>query len=297
MTQNIKVALIGLDTSHTIEFAKRMQAPDCPADQHVPGLRAVTCLRFATPFQNEAGLNARQKQLEGWGITVTTDFAEAVADCDAVMIEINDPARHLEYFTYCADLGKRIFLDKPLANTIANGRQIAKLAAAGAVPVFSSSSLRFVPQLQQACATLPAPVFTTVYGPLGQAPAGSSLVWYGVHAFEMLERAMGRGAQSVVVQKDDAGVTAIVHYPNRRRGIVELSDGAWVYGGCLRDKQQAVPFVADAGRLNTDLLVQVTEFFRGGPAPVALTDTLEVMALLDATQRAYEGERIEPVTP
>lgn len=30
------------------------------------------------------------------------------------MMEINDPSLHLEYFKKCADLGKPIFLDKPL---------------------------------------------------------------------------------------------------------------------------------------------------------------------------------------
>ncbi len=79
MSHEIKVALIGLDTSHTIEFVNRMQGPECAVDQRVSGLRAVNCLRFGTPFQNEEGLNNRQKQLESWGIKVTTKFEEAVA--------------------------------------------------------------------------------------------------------------------------------------------------------------------------------------------------------------------------
>jgi len=37
----------------------------------------------------------------------------------------------------------------------------------------------------------------------------------------------------------------------------------------------------------------VADFFRGGPAPVAMEDTLEVMALLDAAERSYQSGREE----
>ncbi len=293
--KEIKVGLIGLDTSHTVEFAKRMQAPDCPPDQKVCGMRATACLRFPTPFQSEEGLNARQKMLEGWGIKVTMDFDEAVADCDAVMLEINDPSLHLEYFTRCAKLGRRMFLDKPLADTVENGKKICELAREKGLAVFSASSLRFVPQLRKACEEMASPLFTSVYGPLGKAPAGSSVVWYGVHAFEMLQRAMGRGAQSVFVKKDGGGVTAVVRYAGNRRGLVELSDDAWIYGGCLRDKQKAVPFVVETGRIYSDLLIRIGEFFRGAQTPVSMEDTLEVTAMLDAARRSHDGGADESV--
>ncbi len=287
----IRVALIGLDTSHTVEFARRMQASDCPPGQRVVGMRAVTCLRFATPFQNEDGLDQRQAMLEEWGVKVTTDFEEAVAGCDALMIEINDPALHLEYFARCATLDKPIFLDKPLADTLENGRQIAALARSHGVPVFSASSLRFVPQLREACAQMAAPRYAALFGPLGQAPSGSAVVWYGVHTFEMLQRAMGRGAQSVFTKRDAAGVTAIVNYDEGRRGVVELCDGASVYGGCLRDQRRAVPFVVDMERAYADLLIRVEEFFRTGRPAVEMEDTLEVMALQGAAQRALDSGR------
>jgi predicted dehydrogenase len=295
MNNEIKVAIIGLDTSHSIEFAKRMQDPECPADQKVTGLKPVSCLRFPTPFQNEDGLNARQKQLEAWGIKVTTKFEEAVAGCDALMLEINDPAFHWEYFPKCAALGKRMFLDKPLADTIENGKKIFDLAKSKDVKVFSSSSLRFIPNFLEACAQMPAPRFAHAYGPLGKAPAGSGLVWYGVHSFELLQRAMGRGARSVTAKKDGPGVTAIVQYPDNRRGIVELSEGAWVWGGELRTLDKSVPFVVNMDNAYRDLLREVEKFFRTGVSPVDLADTLEVMALLDAARKSYDSGKEEPV--
>jgi predicted dehydrogenase len=291
----IRVALIGLDTSHAIEFARRLQAPDCDDDQRVSGLAVVSCLRFATPFQSEAGLDERQAMLEGWGIKVTTDFDEAVGNCDALIVTINDPSFHQEYFARSAGLGKPIFLDKPLAGNLASGRAIVELAEVRNIPFFSASSLRFVPQLEEACRQMPTPQFVHVFGPLGQAPSGSSIVWYGVHSFEMLQRALGSGAQSVRVFKDENGVTAIVSYADNRRSVVELNNGAYVYGGSLRDPKRAVPFVADMTYAYRDLLLLIEAFFRTGQAPLSPQDTLEIMALLDATEHALQSGREEMI--
>jgi len=239
-------------------------------------------------------LNERQRQLEAWGVKVTTSFAEAVADCDAIMIEINDPSFHWEYFQKCSGLAKPIFLDKPLADSMAVGQQIHRLAKEKGCPLFSCSSLRFSPQLIQACQRAPQPLFASVYGALGQAPAGSSIVWYGVHALEMLNRAMGRGAESVLVKKGGAGCVAIVQYPDQRRGVVELTSALWEYGGVLRQKEVTAFYTVDMGTVYSDLLRQIVAFFRDPQTPpVAMEDTLEVMALLDATQRAYDSGREE----
>jgi predicted dehydrogenase len=295
MPKEIKVALIGLDTSHTIEFARRIQAPDCPADQKVKGLSVSGCMRFSTPFQSEDGLNARQKTLEGWGIKVTTDFDAAVKGCDAIMLEINDPAYHLEYFKKCAALGKTVFLDKPLADNIENGLEIVRLAVENKVKLISASSLRFDANLINACAEMPKPALVSVYGPLGIAPSGSSIVWYGVHAFEMLEKAIGKGSASVTVRADGAGVVAIVDYPDRKRGVVELTKGAWIYGGTLRDSKAAISYSVASGNLYVNIMREVEKFFRTGEASFSIEDAVEVMAMLDAAERSLKSGKTETV--
>ncbi len=293
MNSDLKVSIIGLDTSHTIEFTKRLQAPDCPADQHVSGMRVVNCLRFPTPFQSEAGMDKRQNQLESWGVKVVTDFDEAVAGCDVIMIEINDPAYHLEYFKKCAQLGKSIFLDKPLADTTENGAVICKLAEEKGIKLFSSSPLRFSAELAKASETIPNTQFASIYGAIGDAPAGSSIVWYGVHAFEMLQAVMGRGATGVFVRNDAAGAIAIVEYGDGRRGVVELTTEMYFYGGCLRDAEKGVTFEVDFGAVYTSELKEIVEFFKSGKSPVGIADTMEVMALLCAADRSSKSGRLE----
>ena len=286
MPEDVRIGLISLDTSHSVEFSRRLHAPDCPPDQQVSGARVVAAYRQPSAFMPEAGQDERQQQLEAWGLRVTRDFDEAVADCDALLLELNDPADHLEMFRRCAELGLPLFLDKPLADTAAHGRAILALGAERGIRWCSCSSLRLVPELAAARELVPEPQHTTVYGPLGQAAAGSSIIWYGVHAVEMLQRAMGVGATAVFARRDGAGVVAIVDYPDGRRGVVELTEGAWIYGGSLRTSEAAAPFASAAARLYSDLLEGLVAFFRGEPAPASPEDALEVLALLEAAERS-----------
>ena len=287
MRNDIQVALIGLDTSHAVEFSRRLQAPDCPSFQKVNGLRVTACLRFSTPFTNPDTLAERTAQLEDWGIKVTDDFDTAVSECDAIIISINDPARHLEYFERCASLGKPIFLDKPLADTVASAKKIAEIAEINNTLFFSASSLRFAPALVSAGTAVGVPELVTVYGPLGAASAGSSVVWYGVHAFEMLEALLGTGASELRTLRDSRGAVVHITYEDGRRGIVELSDGLYQYGGTVRDESIAVPFVIQMP-VYTQQLKVIADFFRGGPLPLTADHSLEIMKLLEGAQRSFD---------
>ena len=296
MTKTSKVAIIGLDTSHAVEFPKLMQDPAVPAENRVPELKTTRCLRFETPFQNREGLNKRTQYLESIGVQVTEDFDTAVADCDAILIEINDPSLHLKYFERCAALGKPVFLDKPFADTFENAMKIMEIAETHGTRFFTSSALRFDFDFAAGLAEKTEPEAVTIWGPVGKAPAGSSLVWYGVHAFEMLQRAMGRGAITVRACGDRRGYVCHVVYADGRRGVVELTENVYRYGALIRDhksKEQLIPLTGKVP-FYAMLLREIVRFLDGAQ-PVELADSLEVMAMLSAADRSIVTGCAEPV--
>lgn len=294
--KKIKAAIIGLDTSHSIQFSMRAQAPDCEPDQKVEGLEIISCMRFETPFQDKNGLDERSAQLEEWGVKVYEDFDKTVEGAEALLLEVNDPTLHVEYFEKAAKLGLPVFLDKPLADTMDNGLEIARIAKEYNVRMFSASSLRFIGNMEETVNKFNDIQCASVFGPLGIAPAGESVVWYGVHAFEILERAMGRGAKAVTAVKDEKGVVAVVHYKDGRRGVVELAEGAFVYGGNVRTDSDKDVFICDMKYAYKGLLERIVSFFNGGPAPVEFEDTLEIMNLLDTTVRSMKSGKTEKLT-
>lgn len=296
MSKTSKVAIIGLDTSHAVEFPKLMQDPETGESSRIPELKATRCLSFETPFQNREGLARRRQYLERIGVQVTENFETAVADCDAVLIEINDPSRHLEYFEKCAALGKPIFLDKPFADTFDNAMKIMEIAEKHHVRFFTASALRFDFEFTEGLSKGVAPEAVTVWGPVGAAPAGSSVVWYGVHTFEMLQRAMGRGAVSVKVCEDRRGYVCHVIYADGRRGVVELTKGIYRYGALIRDHKAAEQLIQVTGKVPfyAMLLREIVRFL-DGEQPVAPADSVEVMAMLSAADRSLVTGNAEPV--
>lgn len=292
----IKVAIIGLDTSHCVTFPKLMQAPDCPKNIHVRGLKTISCLRFETPYQNKEGLDERQQQLEKWGVKVTENIDEALAGCDAIMLEINDGSFHLEYFKKVAALGKPVFLDKPLAMTLADGRAIINIMRQHGTKVWSGSSVPFCPPLEKTIAKAGKIQRAHVFGKFGRAPAGDSLIWYGVHSFETLQRIMGRGAVKVNAIESPTSMSAIIEFKDGREGVVELTP-IWAFGGVIfgtvNDQEQAIPFVLNSTHSHYNSLRLIKSFFKGGEPPVDMETTFEGLAMMCAARESIT--RKEPV--
>lgn len=283
-----KLAIIGLDSSHSVVFTELIQGKSKITEK----LRVVSCMRFPSAFQSEPDQDIRQEKLETLGVKVTHSFTEAFEEADGVMLEVNDPALHWEYFKPVAELGLPVFLDKPLADNLDNGRRIYALAQAKKLRVWSSSSLRFSPEVTGCAAQVSAPRFCNVFGPLGKAVTGSSLIWYGIHSFEMLMTLMGRGAQSVFARQDASGIVTIVNYAGERRGVVECNAGAFKYGGRAQNEELVVPYVT-TGSPYPHLITALERFFIEGDIPVALEDSLEIQAILEAAEKSLESGKPE----
>jgi predicted dehydrogenase len=112
----MRVGVIGYDTSHVPAFVKVLNDPADP--WHVPGAK-VTC-GYAS-FSPD--LEASTSRVEGFKRDVTTkygielvDSVEAlVARVDAVLLESVDGRRHLAEARPVIAAGKPVFIDKPLA--------------------------------------------------------------------------------------------------------------------------------------------------------------------------------------
>jgi hypothetical protein len=268
-----------------------------PNHRVVAGIRAVKALRFPSAFQSEEGQDRRQEELASLGVQMATSMEEAVAGVDAIFLEINDPSLHLPYYEQAVRFGLPIFIDKPLAATTAEGRRIRELADKNGVPTWSASSLRFIPMLAEARKAIPTPLLTQTFGALGKAAAGSDLVWYGVHAVEMLVAALGCGACSLRALPDKHGVTLLIEYPDNRRGLVECLRGTHAYGGRLQTKEKVAFFSASVGSPYAALMTALRDFVVVGKAPVPLTEAQEVLAILVAGERALATGGAVAVTP
>lgn len=286
-----KIAMIGLDTSHTVEFTKLIQSTE-PDKKIIDGMRVINAFRFPSAFQAEEGQDERQAMLEELGVTIMPSIEATVEGVDAIFLEINDPALHLQYFEKVAGFGLPVFIDKPLAANVTEGLRIQELTEKNNIPVWSASSLRFIPMLVEAQKTVINPIAGHTFGALGKAAAGSDLVWYGVHAVEMLIAGLGTGATSVQAIDDARGITLIIQYADGRRGIVECLRGLYKYGGRLQSEKEMAFFDSGTGSPYLALMTALHEFVNG-TIPVPLSEAHEILAILEAGERSLASGKTE----
>ena len=95
--------------------------------------------------------------------------------------------------------GKRVFIDKPVAGTLADAIRIDRLAAKHKAAWFSSSSFRYSPSIRglRGDPKLGDVVGCDAYGPCPTEEHHPDLFWYGVHGVESLYTVMGTGCVSV----------------------------------------------------------------------------------------------------
>src|SRR5262249_17819967 len=111
-----------------------------------------------------------------------------------------DGRPHLEQATPVLKAGKPVFIDKPVAGSLADALRIYDLARSTKTPCFSSSSLRFAAGVQEMRNNpkVGEGLGCDAYGPCSLEPNHPDLFWYGVHGVEILFTIMGTGCESVV---------------------------------------------------------------------------------------------------
>ena len=115
---------------------------------------------------------------------------------DGILLESVDGRIHLEHAKQVIAARKPMFIDKPLAATLEDAREIARLAAEAGVPWFSSSGTRFGGAAR-------AMKFADTIGAETWAQAALEpvfpldLAWYVIHPIEALYTLMGPGCEEV----------------------------------------------------------------------------------------------------
>ena len=111
----------------------------------------------------------------------------------------------------------------------------------------------------------------------------------------MLVALMGRGARSVFARNDEAGAVATVSYGNNKRGLIELNNGFYRYGGHLITPKNSFQFNSEGEFHYKNLMEQILDFLHNGTIPVELEETLEVLAILEAMENSIASGKEEVI--
>jgi predicted dehydrogenase len=290
-----RVGIIGLDTSHSVAFTKLLNAPDAGAD--LGGYRVVAAYPKGSPdiessVSRVPGYTAEVQQL---GVQIVDSIPDLLKKVDVVLLETNDGRPHPEQAMLVLKAGKRLFIDKPVAASLAEVIAIYEAAQRYKVPVFSSSSLRYMASAQAVAGGKVGKVFgADAYSPAHLEKTHPDLFWYGIHGVETLYTVMGRGCKSVVRVHTESTDVVVGTWADGRVGTFRgTRSGKNEYGGtAFGENGTAVLGPYDGYR---PLLVQITGFFRTGVPPVPPEETLEMYAFMEAADESKRQGGV-PVT-
>jgi len=124
-TTEIKIGIIGTDTSHVPAFTKLLNDKNDP--NHIPGARVVAAYKGGSADVESSRTRVdrfAEEIQQKYGVELVNSIEELCQKVDAVLLESVDGRPHLNQVRPVLKAGKRVFIDKPFATNYADAREI-----------------------------------------------------------------------------------------------------------------------------------------------------------------------------
>jgi hypothetical protein len=288
---DFRLGIIGTDTSHVAAFTKMLN-DDPGQPDHIAGARVVAAFKGGSADIEESSGRVERYAEElrsKWGVEIVPDIATLLTKVDGVLLTSIDGRVHLEQARPVIRAHKPLFIDKPLASTLEDAREIARLAREAGVAWFSSSSLRF--GAIGASMKFPDTTGVSTWGPGPTEPHHYlDLSWYAVHPIEVLYTLMGPGCETATRTSGATADVVVGRWKDGRIGTVRAVRPYSDYGAVVYRAKEVVEShpKATAATDYRPLVVEIVKFFQTGKPPVANDETLEIFAFMDAAQKSKE---------
>jgi predicted dehydrogenase len=186
---------------------------------------------------------------------VVSRAEDVIGHVDAVFIATDDGFDHVRRARPFVDAGLPVFVDKPLALTVADLRTFIAWEKAGA-RILSSSGLRYAPEIAPYLANTPNPAI----GELRWISGVSCKTWerYGIHLLEPIARVLGPDFVSVRLETEPSFLPDLMTGRARRPRRADSPDGS---PGTVRptpDQSSPPPAIVEVAHLVHRSGVQVS---------------------------------------
>ena len=286
--KEIRIGMIGLDTSHVTAFTKIINDPK--AEGPLANARVTAAFRGGSadiPSSSERIDKFTDTLTQQYGVKLYPTIAELCKNVDAIMLESVDGRPKVRQAIPVIDAGLPLYIDKPMAGSLADVLFIFDYAKNKGVPIFSSSSLRYGKATQAARAgALGKIMHAETFSPASIEVRHPDLFWYGVHGCESLFTVMGPGCETVQRRSTaDGKIEVIGKWKGGRTGIFREGKG---YGGHAKGTKGE----GEVGKYDgyAPLVVEAVRMFQTGNVPVDPQETIEVFAFMEAADESKRQE-------
>src|SRR6266567_3709786 len=282
----LRAGMIGLDTSHVPAFAKIFNNPKATGD--LAGIRIVAGYPGGTAIPaSRDRVKGFTEQLRGMGIEIVDSIPKLLEKVDVVLLESVDGRIHLQEAIPVLKAGKPLWIDKPVAGSLADAIVIYGLAKKHGVPCFSSSSVRFSPGIQELLKNeqLGMIAGAVTWGSCSYQEGTPDMFFYGIHGIEPLYALMGTGCESVTrIQTEDTDVVSGVWKDGRVGTYRGIRKNRADFGAVAFGSKAIVQSGREGGY--EELCQEIGRFFKTGKVPVQPEETIEIFAFMEAADES-----------
>ncbi|MET3697579.1 predicted dehydrogenase [Bacillus oleivorans] len=290
--KDLKIGMIGLDTSHSIAFTRLLNDTSDP--HWVEGGKVVIAYPggsedFELSWSRVKGFTKEMKTR--FGVKIADSVVQVAAESDAILLESADGRKHFEQLGSIVSCQKPIFIDKPFCLSSQEAYEMQQLSLTYQTPIFSCSALRFAQNLTQILSQQDTgrAAGADCFGPLEFVDTQPGYFWYGIHTIEMLFAILGRDVHSVQVFESEDHDFLMARWRDGRIGTIR------------GDKKGKLPFCAsihfesghkyvNASQSHTpyyaSLLQQIIGFFQDHIPRVPVNETIEIIRFIEAANKS-----------
>jgi predicted dehydrogenase len=288
-----RIGIIGATTSHVPAFTNQINDPNGPLSQRFQVTAAYAGGMPDNPSSWDR-VAEYTKYLVDKGVTMYPTIEEMLKHVDFVMLESVDGRPHLEQAKPVIVAGKPMYIDKPIAGSLADALEIYRLAEEHKVPIFSASSLRYGKGL---LGIRDNPQYGRIIGcdaigPCSLNDKHPDFYWYGIHGIETLFTVMGTGCKSVSRTHSSGTDFAVGLWEDGRIGTFRgIRAGQSGYSA----RVFAEKAIVEVGQYDgyDPLVIEICKFFDTLQPPFDPQETIEIFAFMTAADISKaEGGRV-----
>ena len=293
----IRVGIVDCDTSHCVEFTKRLNHVAIDEEQWVNGAQVVCAWTGPSEITPQETIEQYLATLKEFGVKIVDAPEQMIGQVDAVLVESQGGREHRKLAMPFLEKGLPCFVDKPFACSTEDARAMADWAKKSGAPLFSASSLRYALEIQEVLADpdVGPIVGAHTYSPAALHPANPGLFHYGIHAVEPLYALMGAGCEAVwCAFSEDGEVTNGIWRDGRIGTVRGTRKGAHAYGFDAWGEKGVRSAAINAGYIYRELLKRVVGMFETREAPIDIAESVEIVAFIEAALKSAQsgGEKV-----
>lgn len=286
----LRVGAIGVDSSHTLQFSRRMYA--------LHAQRETTCLvtccwdpRTPSPFRSfDANADSTEASLRALGVQFSSSLEDLLESVDAVMVLTVDGHGHFELAMQALARGLPTFIDKPLTCSATQAASLLRFTQTHGERCYSASALRFIDKLpSDTNNALGRLVSIEASGPFQELAPMPGLWYYACHTFELVDSLWprARGVSRIRARLEESGHRIELEYHDGRAAVIGLDRaGTAPFTAILRGEHSSFQFQAALASSYDRLVASMCRFFAGSTPEFPLENIAETISAIECAHRS-----------